>query len=194
MNFKDSLKVFNFYFYNNSNIGFTNNKRVLVKNLFGCTTKVNVKLSYSTLTDAKACEAIGIRNTRENSGTGPFIVCSQSHLNAIDDSAANLKAHYVIYQNINFNNQIFNSISGTFTGTFDGRGHKIQNLRALPNPSLFSNIGSGGMVKNFSFENITNLTLEYVGTISGFNGVRGVAVADGKLYASDWGSSPCTDL
>ena len=143
-----------------SNIGFTNaNKKIFVKNLFGCQAKVkDVKYSHA-LTDAQVCSQIEPNNlvTREGSGSGPYIVCSQAHLNAIDDSSANLQAHYAMYQNINLNNQAFNSIGGTFTGTFDGRGYKIHNFRIQSGsqPRLFSDIDSSKRVKNLDFQKYT---------------------------------------
>ena len=157
-----------------SNIGFTNaDKKIFVKNLFGCQAKVkDVKYSHA-LTDAQVCSQIEPNNlvTREGSGSGPYIVCSQAHLNAIDDSSANLQAHYAMYQNINLNNQAFNSIGGTFTGTFDGRGYKIHNFRIQSDsqPRLFSDIDSSKRVKNLDFQSFENFKYTYTctnGTVS----------------------------
>ena len=157
-----------------SNIGFTSaDKKIFVKNLFGCQAKVkDVKYSHA-LTDAQVCSQIDQNRliTREDNATGPFIVCSQAHLNAIDDSSANLQAHYAMYQNINLNNQIFNSIGGTFTGTFDGRGYKIHNFRIQSGsqPRLFSNIDSSKRVKNLDFQSFENIKYTYTctnGTVS----------------------------
>ena len=98
------------------------------------TTKVkDVKLS--SLTNATGLfEANWYQNrliTREGSATGPYIVCSQAHLNAIRN---NLSSNYVLYRDIDLTNNAPTTIGGAcgsataFTGNFDGRGHPISNI------------------------------------------------------------------
>ena len=122
-----------------SNIGFTSaDKKIFVKNLFGCQDKVkDVKYSHA-LTDTQVCSQIDQNRliTREDSGSGPFIVCSQAHLNAINSSTSNLRSNYVLYRDIDLTNNTPTTIGGVcnsktttaFTGNFDGRGRTISNI------------------------------------------------------------------
>lgn len=62
------------------------------------------------------------------------------------------------------------AIAGTFTGTFDGNGHKITlNISGTANTGLFSKIGQGGTVKNvITAGTVTGTgTGKYVGGIAG---------------------------
>ncbi|HOV34256.1 MAG TPA: GLUG motif-containing protein, partial [Candidatus Hydrogenedens sp.] len=66
------------------------------------------------------------------------------------------------------------SKSNSFTGKFNGKGHKITNLyisRLEENyVALFGNIGSGGEVKDLGLENCWIIGKDYVGGLVGING------------------------
>lgn len=69
------------------------------------------------------------------------------------DQITDLSGNYLLTQNT----AVTSPISGTFTGTFDGGGHTVTvNITtAEANCGMFSAIGSGATVTNFSVENST---------------------------------------
>ena len=64
-------------------------------------------------------------------------------------------------------------IGGTFTATFDGRGHTISNLYinrpSTNNVSLFGVLGTGGNVRNLGIEGGSVTGAKYVGGLVGYN-------------------------
>lgn len=75
------------------------------------------------------------------------------------DAITDLSGSYLLTQDTT----VTAPLSGTFTGTFDGGGHTVTvNITtAEANCGMFSAIGSGATVTNFSVE---NSTLEYTGS------------------------------
>ena len=57
-------------------------------------------------------------------------------------------------QDINLNNELFTPIAGAFTGTLDGRGKKIMNLKihVSGHGALFVELGSEGNIKNLGIK------------------------------------------
>ena len=122
-----------------SNIGFTSAaKNIYVKNLFACSDNVtNTNYSYA-LSDEEVCLEIDndeLVTREDNNSTGPYIVCSNAHLNAIDaDEPGFLTDSYALYQNIALADNGSSSIGepcgeeNAFTGSFDGKGKTISNI------------------------------------------------------------------
>ena len=159
-----------------SNIGFTKNQTILVKNLFSCKNKVK-NVNYAYLTYEKVCPQINasglVTLTREGSTTGPYIVCSSAHLAVIDTDATTQAASYAMYNNINLaqggnggTSPNWTPLSGSFTGTFDGRGYKIQNLTisVSTNAGFFNQLGGSGTIQNLGLENVNIRTTGTGGT------------------------------
>ena len=106
----------------------------------------------------------------------PFILCFPSHLALIGHTSANekytLSATYVMGKDIDLNNDdSFNPIRGVFTGTFNGRGKKITNLRIHQdgNAALFLELGSGGNIQNLGIENFNVVGSRRVGSLVAVN-------------------------
>ena len=104
-----------------------------------------------------------VDGTLDGSGTSgdPYIVCSSNHLGLIGSGSYNSFSHYKMGQDIDLNNVAFTPI-GTFIGTFDGDGKKIQNLSISRSGSGISlSVGlfqvSAGTIKNLGIENF-NIT------------------------------------
>ena len=123
----------------------------------------------------------------------PFVLCSPAHLSLIGDTGADpaytLSASYMMGQGIDLNNELFTPIAGVFTGTFDGRGHKIMNLAINTNgyAGLFYALGLAGHIKNLGIEEFDVVGSTRVGAL--------VAVVSGTItncYAVD--SDASTDL
>ena len=97
----------------------------------------NINYSYA-LSDEDVCGQVDDTTlvTREDSSTGPYIVCSNAHLNAIDvDEPGLLTDSYVLYQDIDLAGSGSDSIGGpcedmsnAFTGSFDGKEKTISNI------------------------------------------------------------------
>jgi len=106
-----------------------------------------------------------VLNNMSGSGTAedPYIITNVEELQAIN---ASLTSHYVLGNDINasgtetWNNGTgFTPIGGTFTGTLDGDSHEITDLYINRGSSskqgLFSQIGSGSLIKNLGLVNMT---------------------------------------
>lgn len=97
----------------------------------------------------------------------PYRIATCAQLQEINN---NLSAYYVLVSNINCNGFSFVHLGvyggTTFTGTLDGRNHRITNL----NPDdygLFGAIGSGAIVKNIKLEG-GSLTGSWVGSFTAY--------------------------
>ena len=191
-----------------SNIGFTSaTKDIVVRNLFACSDGVQ-NTNFSHITDRTICSqlsGLGTLFTREDSSTGTYVVCNRNDLEAIDNSAPGLLTDsYAMYQNINLGVTVFTPIGtpgnpsdpiSVFTGTFDGRGNQIQNLRIdvmTGNAGLFLELGSGGVIQNLSIEEIDirtdpTMTMNIVSAL--------VVMSSGSIHNCDVkDSDPDTDL
>ena len=62
-----------------------------------------------------------------------------------------LKGNYVLGADITWGSSYLSSAIGTFTGTFNGFGHKISSIK-LTGTGLFGDIASGAVVSNIAFQ------------------------------------------
>ena len=69
---------------------------------------------------------------------------------------SNPAQNYALFEDIKFNDGAISPyiVNGTFTGKFDGRGHKISNITIDSTNALFNSV-SGGTIKNLFVENYT---------------------------------------
>ena len=111
----------------------------------------------------------------EGAGTqeSPYLVKTPEQLNAINYS---LSTHYKLTNDINMQDKTFEIIAKTqstaFTGTFDGDGHKISNLKIESANQYIGMFGyiNGGKIKNLLLENVqVKGTNAYVGGLAGGN-------------------------
>jgi len=122
-------------------------------------------------------------------GTGepddPYQISSKADLLLISSDANDFDKCFIMIDDINMDGQDigpniiardtgsgegFQGIS--FTGTFDGRGHKLTNFTLYSRHQcigLFGQIGSVGSVKNLGLENFTVSGYQYVGSLAGTN-------------------------
>lgn len=107
----------------------------------------------------------------DGSGTpgNPYQVYTREDLEAVNND---LSAHYILINDINLAGITYNgAVIGDFTGSFDGNGHVISNLRIIGGSSyvgLFSRIY--GYVTNLGLENCNVTGSGYVGGLVGSNG------------------------
>ena len=109
----------------------------------------------------------------DGSSANPFLICTPYQLERV---AADLAGNYILGQDIDLDNRRYTEsvvdvryiFPKEFTGTFDGRGYKIQNLRvegsgtapANGDAALFRELASGGMIQNVGIENVDISTQE----------------------------------
>ena len=108
-------------------------------------------------------------------------------VNGKDDQTADTDAHAKLMNDIdlssvcgkeNGNWTPIGSDSKPYRGTFDGNGHKIENLyinttdSGADNQGLFGYLRQGGTVQNLSVSGTVNSSGDYVGGIAGQNGGR----------------------
>lgn len=103
----------------------------------------------------------------------------------------NLKANYVLANDIDLSGRDFtpigNTDSGAFEGSFDGNGHTISNL------DVFSGKYAGlfgyndGTVKNLTLSNVSVYGTRYIGGVAAYNAENGkienCSVTGGKVYS-----------
>ena len=126
----------------------------------------------------------------------PFVLCIPEHLSLIGDtdtdSTYTMSAYYVMGQSIDLNNVTFTPIIGHFSGTFDGRGERIRNLKIHRESNwggLFTRLVSGGTIKNLGIENFDVTGHSRVGVL--------VAKSSGLItncYAVDWDDYDSEDV
>ena len=95
----------------------------------------------------------------EGEGTeeNPYLIKTVEELNAINYS---LSTHYKLANDINMQDKTFEIIAKTqstaFTGTFDGDGHKISNLKIESDNQYIGMFGyiNGGKIKNLGLEKV----------------------------------------
>ena len=86
----------------------------------------------------------------EGDGTAdcPLLISSRSQLEKI---SMGLDKHYELGQNIDLQDDPFTPISGSFTGSLDGKGYEIQNLTIVATTKqagLFAELGADGSIQN----------------------------------------------
>lgn len=123
-------------------------------------------LAFSLLPTA----AWAAEDTLKGSGTAddPYLIEDAEDLAKVSND---LTAHYKLTENIGTEtDSVTTAIKGSFSGTFDGNGHKITlNISGTANTGLFSKIGQNGTVKNvITAGTVTGTgTGKYVGGIAG---------------------------
>ena len=106
--------------------------------------------------------------------TDPYQIATAADLIKMHED---LSAHYELVADIDMEGINFeplgNESEGSFTGSLDGKGHKISNLNLeLPNNKFVGFIGcmEGGTVKNLNIENVSASGYRYVGGLVGYVG------------------------
>ena len=102
--------------------------------------------------------------------------------NGLKDWASKVKSEEIgrnakclLFDDIDFNNETWTPIGSSdngFTGTFDGQGHTIRNMRIIGTGyvGLFGYIEEGGTVQNVQFKDVDILNAaDYTGIIAGRN-------------------------
>ena len=137
-------------------------------------------------------------------GTGepnsPYRIGTPNDLNDIGNHLEDWGSHFVMVNDINLAeytgtqfNIIGSSYPDSFTGVFDGSGHRIFNFNYETNSG--NNIGLFGSVygidceiKNLAFENpnVRALTSDYVGVLAGYNSgkISDCLVTGGVVYGN----------
>ena len=154
--------------------------------------------NFSYISEAQVCGLVDNAEfvTREDNSTGPYIVCSRAHLNAIDAAEPGLLTDsYALYQDINLGTAAeggdgggnFTPIASSFTGAFDGRGKEIMNLTISVNDDagLFLELGTGGVIQDLGIENF-KVTVTVGGLVSA--GSLAALITGGRIvncYAVD---------
>ena len=112
------------------------------------------------LPDPACFESIQSSGFNKGDGTNldPYLICTRAQLESVKDG---LDKHYILGDNINLNNRLYTEpiINGLFTGTFNGRMYKIQNLmmRSTRDAGLFGRLGMNSVIQNLGIEGI-NIT------------------------------------
>lgn len=108
----------------------------------------------------------------------PWLICSRSQLEAIDDSAGNLSAFYKLAADIDLGGSAtpWTPLTGSFTGSFDGGYFTIEagayTATNIVNVGLFSVLGTGATVSklklnNFSFSTTKTDAETTIGIVAG---------------------------
>ena len=105
------------------------------------------------------CIGYGDETALPDTGMGteaePYVLCLPAHLSLIGSGDYELSAYYIQGRTLNLNNELFTPIGGTFTGTLDGNGYKIQNLTisvSTKRAGLFAELGTDGLIQNLALE------------------------------------------
>lgn len=108
----------------------------------------------------------------EGTSENPYLIKTPKELRAINYTS--LSAHYKLANDIEMKDEEFKIIGQTlsepFTGTFDGNGHKISNLKIESTNQFVGMFGyiKGGTVKNLALENIN------INSISSYPEIGGI--------------------
>ncbi len=128
--------------------------------------------------------------------TDPYQIATAADLIKMHED---LSAHYELVANIDMEGIDFepigNESEGSFTGSLDGKGHKISNLNLeLPNNKFVGFIGciEGGTVKNLNIENVSASGYRYVGGLVGYVG-EGSCVENCSVNGTSSGIVQITD-
>ena len=126
--------------------------------------------------------AAGQSFSGSGSGTAgdPYMITTVGQLQEMKN---NLSAHYALGNDINASDTVnwnggagfepVGTYANGFTGSFDGRGYKINNLyinrSGTDGVGLFERVSEGGVVKNVGLENVYVTGHDYVGGLVGRN-------------------------
>lgn len=101
-------------------------------------------------------------------------------------------AYYKLTKDLDFNNESYNNMfySTTFTGHFDGDGHKLTNIKLDQINTYLGIFGfNKGTIKNLNIENVTmtvTKSAQYIGILSGRNTgtIENVEIKDSTIEAA----------
>jgi hypothetical protein len=125
-------------------------------------------------------------------GTGepndPYLISTAEDMNAIGTNHDDWNAYFLLVADINladYTGTQFNIIGTgydhSFTGVFDGNGHKIWNFTWTSTDrsyiGLFRYVGTGGKIKNLGMENVD------------VNAVNGYGFVVGGMVGRNWGGT-----
>lgn len=103
---------------------------------------------------------MGYKGNCNDGGKGtkddPYVVCSEETFNKIKDDRY---AYYVLERDLDFSDidgPGYQFLTTPFFGTFDGQGNTISNVKHGNARGIFSEVGSGGVIKNLNL-NIVDL-------------------------------------
>ena len=112
-----------------------------------------------------------------------------------EKAKTDLTAKCLLFDDIDFNNETWTPVGSSdngFTGTFDGQGHTIRNMRIIGTGyvGLFGYIEEGGTVQNVEFKSIEipqNANNQYVGVVAGYNDgiISHCQIVDGTAYINN---------
>jgi hypothetical protein len=116
---------------------------------------------------------------KSGEGTGtpddPYKIATKTDLLAMAADASYYNECFILTADINMEGQVFMTAiiasDNSFTGTFDGNGHKITDftINGGDDVGLFGQIGFGGSVKNLGLENFSVSGSDDVGGLVGYS-------------------------
>lgn len=99
---------------------------------------------------------MGYKGNCNDGGKGtkddPYVVCSEETFNKIKDDRY---AYYVLERDLDFSDidgPGYQFLTTPFFGTFDGQGNTISNVKHGNARGIFSEVGSGGVIKNLNLD------------------------------------------
>ncbi len=139
---------------------------------------------------AACCGAIYGGTYSGGSGTAedPYLISTVDNLVEMGNASEDWDDHFKLVSDIDMSGLTFNQAliapgiwnGNAFNGTFDGGGHRIQNLRiVITNPhiiytGLFGQVGLSGKLSNLGIENVSVISqssrARYFGGLCGLNG------------------------
>jgi len=148
----------------------------------------------------------------DGSPLNPFQITDCRQINLIPNS---LTSNYILMNNLFCDNKEMHTVSGTFSGTFEGNNKIISgtyvplfniisgNVKNLgitnhKNSEDYSYYGvlakynDGGLIQNVYTSGIITTTLDYIGGLVGRNNANGV-IEDSESYVNIYGSSTLSD-
>ena len=152
---------------------------------------VRMQLFGETINGGEVVDSLYMANTTGMTGSGtvdsPYIITTAAQLNDIRNG---LEAHYKLGANINLSgysnwNPIGEYENG-FTGSFDGAGYTISNLKITGTGSYKGLFGcSSGTIKNVNLQNVNISGSTEIGTLVSYNfGVVENCSSTGKIVCS----------
>jgi len=139
-------------------------------------------LSLTAIITLAAGSAFGAYSGGIGEPNNPYKIAAKADLLALADNTADYDKCFILTADIDMQAQVFTTAiiasDTSFTGTFDGSGHKITNftIDGGSNPflslGLFGFVDTGGLVKNLGIENFdvnSSSETSYVGALVGYN-------------------------
>ena len=127
-------------------------------------TRTTFILSFTAILTLAAGSAIGKYSGGSGTAGAPYKIATKADLLALAANTGDYGDCFILTADINMTGQVFttaiiaaSSSGSSFTGTFDGNGHKITNFTinggSDADLGLFGYIDSGGNIKNLGIEN-----------------------------------------